>query len=180
MLVDRLSSTHYALVAGPEHALPVEAHPGVRTPVACGSGVSTARVPDEAGSQTPDTLEVSYEYQNPSFVLVYEHRWNNANSMYGKGHGIQFHGTDGTLFVDRSGFELFPETRGRDGKQVGLAPDMKMSSINDSGLGHVRNFLDCVKSRVAHTLFFMYASQLLARSVKGIRSIARVDLSFGL
>ncbi len=102
---------------------------------------------DQDNSQTPDTLQVTYEYQNPSFVCVYEHRWNNANSMYGKGYGIQFHGTDGTLFVDRSGFELFPETRGSKDKQVGLTPSMQMSSINDSGLDHVRNFVDCLKSR---------------------------------
>jgi predicted dehydrogenase len=102
---------------------------------------------DQDNCDTPDTLEVSYEYQNPSFVCVYEHRWNNANSMYGKGYGIQFHGTDGTLFVDRSGFELFPETRGRNGKPVDQAPVMQMSSINDHGLAHVRNFVDCVKSR---------------------------------
>ncbi|MDR3677228.1 MAG: Gfo/Idh/MocA family oxidoreductase [Acidobacteriota bacterium] len=102
---------------------------------------------DQDNSQTPDTLEVAYEYENPSFVLVYEHRWNNANSTYGKGYGIQFHGTDGTLFVDRDGFELFPETRKRDGKTVGVAPAMKMFSMNDHGLDHVRNFIDCVKSR---------------------------------
>jgi predicted dehydrogenase len=102
---------------------------------------------DQDNSQTPDTLEVSYEYENPSFICVYEHRWDNANSMYGKGYGIQFHGTDGTLFVDRSGFELFPETRRRNDKVVGLAPEMKMSSMNNSGYDHVRNFIDCVKSR---------------------------------
>ena len=79
--------------------------------------------------------------------LVYEYRWNNANSMYGKGYGIDFHGTDGTLFVDRSGFKVFPETRRREGAVVGLAPAMKMSSMNNSGYDHVRNFIDCVKSR---------------------------------
>ena len=66
---------------------------------------------DQDNCDTPDTLEVSYEYQNPSFICVYEHRWNNANSMYGKGYGIQFHGTDGTLFLDRSGFGTFSRKR---------------------------------------------------------------------
>jgi predicted dehydrogenase len=102
---------------------------------------------DQDNSQTPDTLVVSYEYEKPSFVLTYEHRWNNANSMYGKGYGIEFHGTDGTLFVDRDGFELYPETKRRDDKTIGQAPEMKMSNINDNGLDHVRNFVDCVKSR---------------------------------
>jgi hypothetical protein len=98
-------------------------------------------------AQTPDTLEVSYEYQNPSFVLVYENRLNNGNSMYGKNYGIEFHGTDGTLFVDRAGFEVFPETRSVDGKPLGLAPEMKMASMNSAGGDHARNFIDCVKSR---------------------------------
>jgi predicted dehydrogenase len=102
---------------------------------------------DQDNSQTPDTLQVSYQYENPSFLLVYEHRWNNANSMYGKGYGIEFHGTDGTLFLDRGGFELYPETRRLEDKPVGLAPTMKMTSINDSGNDHARNFIDCVKSR---------------------------------
>ncbi len=102
---------------------------------------------DQDNTETPDTLQVTYEYENPKFVLVYEHRWNNANSMYGKGYGIEFHGTDGTLFVDRGGFELFPENRKRDGKSVEMAPAMKMVSINNSGYDHVRNFIDCVKSR---------------------------------
>ena len=62
-------------------------------------------------AETPDTLQVTYEYRNPDFVCVYENRWDNGNSMSDKGYGIEFHGTDGTLFVDRSGFEWILETR---------------------------------------------------------------------
>ena len=98
-------------------------------------------------AETPDTLQVTYEYENPKFVCVYENRWDNANSMYGKGYGIEFHGTDGTLFVDRSGFEVFPEMRKQDGKDVARTASMQMKSVNDSHFDHVRNFLDCVKSR---------------------------------
>lgn len=103
---------------------------------------------DQDNSQTPDTLQVAYEYENPSFILVYEHRWNNANSMYEKGYGMEFHGTDGTLFIDRGGFEVFPETRGAKAKEsVPLTPAMKMRSLSDGGNEHVRNFIDCIKSR---------------------------------
>ena len=66
---------------------------------------------NQDNTQTPDTLQVTYEYENPSFILVFEHRWENANWRHEKGYGIEFHGTDGTLFVDRGGFELYPETR---------------------------------------------------------------------
>lgn len=98
-------------------------------------------------AETPDTLQVTYEYENPKFICVYENRWDNANSMYGKSYGIEFHGTDGTLFVDRSGFEVIPETRKHDGKAVAQTASMQMNSVNDSHFDHVRNFLDCVKSR---------------------------------
>jgi len=96
-------------------------------------------------AQTPDTLQVTYEY--PGFVCTYENRWCNANSMYNHGYGIEFHGADGTLFLDRSGFEVYPEKRQLEKKQVERTPAMQMESVNDSHLDHVRNFLDCVKSR---------------------------------
>ena len=97
-------------------------------------------------AETPDTLQVTYQY--PHFVAVYEDRWDNANSMYNKGYGIEFHGTDATMFVDRGGFEVFPETRKRPGKSpADRSPSMKMASANNDHFDHIRNFLDCVKSR---------------------------------
>jgi predicted dehydrogenase len=96
-------------------------------------------------AQTPDTLQVTYEY--PGFVCTYENRWCNANSMYNHGYGIEFHGTDATLFLDRSGFQAYPEKRPFEQKQVERTAAMQMDSVNDSHVDHVRNFLDCVKSR---------------------------------
>jgi predicted dehydrogenase len=96
-------------------------------------------------AQTPDTLQVTYEY--PGFVCTYENRWCNANSMYNHGYGIEFHGTDGTLFLDRSGFQVYPEERQFEKKKVERTAAMQMDSVNDSHVDHVRNFLDCVKSR---------------------------------
>jgi predicted dehydrogenase len=96
--------------------------------------------------ETPDTLLVTYEY--PGWVCTYENRECNANRILDKGYGIIFHGTEGTLLVDRSGFEVIPETRkGKDGKPVNRMEPVKEASSNDQHLTHVRNFLDCVKSR---------------------------------
>ena len=98
--------------------------------------------------QSPDTFQVTFEYRNPDFVCVYENRWDSANSMYGKSYGMEFHGTDATLFIDRSGFGVIPEKREAPrGFEVDRAPTVKMSSVNDSHFDHVRNFPDCVKSR---------------------------------
>jgi predicted dehydrogenase len=96
-------------------------------------------------AETPDTLQVTYEY--PGFICTYENRWDNGNSMYSKGYGIEFHGTDGTLFVDRSGFQVFPEKRRSGNKDVARTASMQMDSANNEHFDHVRNFLDSMKTR---------------------------------
>ena len=60
--------------------------------------------------ETPDTLELIYEYSN--FMLTYSNRILNANPLNGRSYGIAFYGTDATLVVDRAGYEIIPETRG--------------------------------------------------------------------
>ncbi len=96
-------------------------------------------------AETPDTLQVTYEY--PGFICTYENRWDNGNSMYSKGYGIEFHGTDGTLFVDRSGFQVSPEKRRSGNKDVARTASMQMDSANNEHFDHVRNFLDSMKTR---------------------------------
>ncbi len=87
--------------------------------------------------ETPDTLQVTYEY--PGFVATYEHRSGNGQSMFNKGGGILFHGSQATLFVDRGGYSLVPE--GKKGKAV----DVKSSSSGNAN--HWANFLECVHTR---------------------------------
>src|SRR5579875_136471 len=67
--------------------------------------------------------------------------------MYDKGYGMEFHGTDATLFIDRSGFEVIPEKRRQGKREVDRSPSMKMERVNDAHFDHCRNFCDCVKSR---------------------------------
>jgi len=95
--------------------------------------------------ETPDILQVTYEF--PDFVGTYEMREINSNSMYGKDYGIEFHGTDGTLFLDRDGFAVFPEKWEFEPKPMERTASMKMESVNDALYDHIANFLACVKSR---------------------------------
>jgi predicted dehydrogenase len=99
----------------------------------------------EDNSDTPDTLQVTYEY--PSFICTYETRLCNGNSMTGHGYGIEFHGTDGSMFLDRDGFQVFPEQRQYEDKPVGRTPAMQMTQVDDGLEEHVRNLLECMKSR---------------------------------
>jgi predicted dehydrogenase len=90
---------------------------------------------------TPDTLLVTYEFDGPHgpFVQVYEMRKGNNHGIGGDpGHGMQFHGTDATLYLDRSGFQVIPE-----GKRTAAIK----SGSSDQHWPHVLDFLACVRSR---------------------------------
>lgn len=128
----------------------------------------------EDNRETPDTLQVTYEYRFPpspyasaviaepvynpqppgppvhhdhGCVVVYENRLCNGKSMYEKSYGIEFHGTEGTLFVDRSGFQLIPE-KGQGGSQgKPLTEKAGMKNVPGSHFDHVANFLECVRTR---------------------------------
>jgi predicted dehydrogenase len=100
--------------------------------------------------ETPDTIIASYQY--PGFVMTYENRVCNGRTVNGKGYGIEFYGTEGTLFVDRQGYEILPERRsagnasgdrGRFEDRI-AAVDERSTPDNPT---HQRIFIDCVKSR---------------------------------
>jgi predicted dehydrogenase len=89
--------------------------------------------------ETPDTLMVTYEY--PGFVCTYENRECNGHGVNGRGYGMTFHGTDATLFINREFFEIIPE------KDRKVSEVTRVESQNRQGDVHIRNFLDCMKSR---------------------------------
>ncbi len=94
---------------------------------------------------TPDTIVVTWEF--PNWICVYENRILNAQSMFNQGYGILFHGTDGTLFVDRSRYELIPEKRRvGDATEDRTEPEEGKNS-NNHNLDHWRNFIACIRSR---------------------------------
>ena len=64
--------------------------------------------------------------------------WANSLTL-GKNYGLTFHGDKGTLFVDRSEYQLFPEKKG--------AEPVIVKSSNNHNMAHWANFLDCVKTR---------------------------------
>ena len=121
--------------------------------------------------ETPDTLEVIYEY--PNFILTYSNRILNANPLNGRSYGIAFYGTDATLVIDRQGYEVLPETHGafetlrpfyeRDLEAAKLGKSLYpwgsqrdvwtgrtekvQGNRSEQHLAHVLNFVECVKNR---------------------------------
>ena len=65
------------------------------------------------------------------------------------GHGVAFIGNNGTLVVDRGGWELLPEQEeGEDGRAAYKLPSVPRRGVEERGLhAHTSNFVDCVKTR---------------------------------
>jgi predicted dehydrogenase len=90
-------------------------------------------------TETPDTLQVTYEYAD-GFLAAYEYRACNANSLFERSYGTAFYGAQGTVVVDRSLYQVLPE------KGATLEARSERPS-NDSHVAHWANFIACVKSR---------------------------------
>ena len=111
--------------------------------------------------ETPDMFEAIFEY--PNFLMNWSSREVSAG---GRGNGLEFYGTRGTLTINRRGFEIQPDraltpesqipsftepARSEDDVPFRTAPvkDEGYDQVRDQFRPHVRNFLDAVKSRKA-------------------------------
>jgi len=86
------------------------------------------------GRTAPDTISVALEYPG-NWTATFE-----ATLAPGaNGAGMTFFGTNGRMEIDRGGFTFTAAERG--------AQPVKVKSTIEQTVEHVRNFLDCVKSR---------------------------------
>ncbi|MBI5387266.1 MAG: Gfo/Idh/MocA family oxidoreductase [Verrucomicrobia bacterium] len=90
-------------------------------------------------TETPDTQITVYEF--PAYTLVWEHKVGVGLGLYNRPWGMSFTGTEGTLVINDSGWEVLREPR-QDSVEA-----KKFPGGADPRPAHVRNFLDCVKSR---------------------------------
>lgn len=95
--------------------------------------------------ETPDTLTAVYEY--PGFICTYENRDCNAHGINEHGYGIEFYGSEGTLFIDRSGFKITPQVRRVGEDRIPRMYSMEFPNVNDNNHDHVADFLRCIRSR---------------------------------
>jgi predicted dehydrogenase len=109
-----------------------------------GVAVSGGRYIFDDSRDTPDTLEAIFDFQG--FTLTYSCRHANAfpsGSLTRGGrtdHGIQFFGTEATLLVDRSGYQIIPEGKNSE-------PIFSPQGLDGGGGTHQRNFIECLRSR---------------------------------
>lgn len=94
----------------------------------------------ELAEETPDSMGALYEFDD--FMLIWDHAMGIDNGLYGKDHGIAFIGNNGTLELDRGGWEVYEERQSKNKIKV------ERKSPTDNGLvKHWENFIAAVKSR---------------------------------
>jgi len=94
----------------------------------------------ELYQETPDTLTALYEFDN--FNIIWDHAMGIDNGNFGRDHSIAFIGNNGTLELDRGGWEVVEEKRSK--KKVAIP----RKSPTDNGLDkHTENFIAAVRSR---------------------------------
>ena len=103
---------------------------------AIGGNFADPASPQEA----PDTMSVMYQFDH--FNLLWDHAIGIENGLFRKEHGIAFIGNNGTLELDRSGWEVMEESRSDNKVTVSRKPSV------DNGLNnHMENFVSVIRSR---------------------------------
>jgi len=96
------------------------------------------------GGQTPDVQEALYHFDSGEQSCVVS--WSGREINRARDEYLVFHGTKGTLNITRDGFTIEPETW-RKREKPEIEPMRMKGDGAESQVLHVRNFLDCVKSR---------------------------------
>lgn len=94
-------------------------------------------------SETPDTMRVVYEFDG--FNVEWEQALGVGLGPYGRNHGVAFIGNNGTLVLNRNGWEVIAEKD----KMEALA----LQKPKDSGLDvHMQNFVQAIQHKDATML----------------------------
>ncbi|MGZ3764476.1 MAG: Gfo/Idh/MocA family protein [Mucilaginibacter sp.] len=93
----------------------------------------------ELAEETPDTLTTLYEFDH--FNLVWDSAMGIDNGSYDRDHGIAFIGNNGTLILNRGGWEVIEE---KQSKSKVLKPFAK--SQDDGVLMHWQNYVGAIRA----------------------------------
>ncbi|MFB6229991.1 MAG: Gfo/Idh/MocA family protein [Salinibacter sp.] len=89
--------------------------------------------------ETPDTQQALYQFDD--VTMEWKHAAGVGNGPYDRGHGVAFVGNNGTLVIDRNGWEVLPEI---EDEQYRLDPIPPREG--EGGLDvHAQNFVDSIR-----------------------------------
>ena len=97
----------------------------------------------ELAKETFDSMSVIYPVGD--YIIQWESSAGKQVGPYGRNYGLEFLGDQGTLVVDRSGWEVIPEwDNSTKAPKTAVFQSEKYDTGHDS---HVRNFVNCLQSR---------------------------------
>ena len=129
--------------------------------------------------ETPDTLLASYEF--PTFICTYENRVANAFPAGLHSYGILFHGTEGSLYVNRRYWEVLPEQRRYREPEPRVEKRMPASrgeARNPDTDDHWRDFIQAIRNRSKPICDIEVGHRSTAMALLGnvsLRSRQRID-----
>ena len=116
---------------------------------------------------TPDTMTAVYDFRY--FTMTWEHTIGIGLGNWQRPHGMAYTGENGTLVLDRNGWEVFPEKQRMEAvplqKNVGSGLDL-----------HVRNFLDCLQNNTPDKL---HADVNIGRNVALVAQMGNIAYRTG-
>ena len=93
-------------------------------------------------SETPDTQQALFDFEG--FSVLWEQATGIDGGPYDRNHGVAFIGNDGTLVIDRAGWQVYPETE--DGNYKTEALPARQGEGDDLAR-HAQNFVESVRTR---------------------------------
>lgn len=139
------------------------------TAVTCAGGT-----PNLAGAEVPETASMSIEYPEnylAVFTIGYKAmKYNQFNDQV-----KQFHGSKARFDLGRESYALFPQS-----SAIDMKPSLqvrKPGSFEPATRAHIRNFLECVRSRKdpnATVEMGLHTAVVLAMAVESMRRGRRV------
>ena len=94
-------------------------------------------------AETPDTLTAMYEFDD--FNIQWEHALGISSGLYNRDHGVAFIGNNGTLILNRRGWEVIPD-------QNKMEPVAFQKPVDNGLEKHMQNFINAILKKDASIL----------------------------
>jgi predicted dehydrogenase len=96
----------------------------------------------ENAIETADTQTVIYEYDD--LLIEWEHAGGLNKGYYGRNYGVAFMGNDGTLVINREGWEVIPQ---EENGKPNIEPVPFQPADKKDHEKHVADFINSIKTR---------------------------------
>lgn len=102
----------------------------------------------EDGWEMYDTMEATFEFENGK-AIVWDGKSRNGFKTYGSGRGTIIFGTEGTVWVNRSGYKVF-DRKGKmvkDSKSKSNEAGTALGGGGDMTTRHAQNFFNTIRGK---------------------------------